>query len=437
VTAPARTAAFRAIRLIATGRADLGDALSQVRDPLPDSRDRALTTDLVTGTFRWRGAIDHQLQARSRKPLARLDEDVLDALRLGAYQLLYLARVPASAVVNDAVSLVRRAGFKSAAGFTNALLRRLAVERDQLTWPIRPENPAADRTSFIQYSAVVHSHPTWLVERWVDRYGWAVTETWLRFNNEPPPLTLAVNRVVTTRDALAAQLAGEQIETRPTAHAPHGLLVTSGRALSSKAFQAGACLVQDEASQLIADLVDAQPGETLLDACASPGGKSVALAAQCGPSGLVVATDVRSRRVRLLRDTLQRCHVQHARVVHIAPRGAVPFRDGTFARVLVDAPCSGLGTVRRDPDIRWRRTARDLPVLAATQRELLARIAPLVASGGTLVYSTCSSEPEENEQVVAAFLEIAPDFAEVRTLRTDPTQGLECFYGAVLQKRPA
>jgi 16S rRNA (cytosine967-C5)-methyltransferase len=449
MAAAARAAALRALQAIAGGRIDLGDALSRARDPLPDVRDRALATDLVTGTLRWQGAIDYQLQQRSRKPLARLDATVLLALRLGAYQLLHLGRIPPSAVVNDAVALVKQGGFASAAGFVNAILRRLARERAELEWPAREADPA-------RHLAVVHSHPEWLVRRWIARYGEDTTEAWLQFNNDPPALTLSPNRLRASRDETARQLAAEGVQTRPTAIAPHGLVVTDGRALSTQAFARGDCVVQDEASQIVPELVAASRHDVVLDACAAPGGKTLALAAQSAPSGLIVATDVRRRRVALLRDTLTRCGVERARVVHIPDTGELPFREQVFTRVLVDAPCSGLGTIRRDPDIRWRRTAEDLPSLAAAQISLLRRIAPVVAVGGRLVYSTCSSEPEENEAVVAAFLEATPGFAVVAAdtaavdavrpairrmltpegyLRTSPTHGLEAFFGAALTRR--
>jgi 16S rRNA (cytosine967-C5)-methyltransferase len=441
---------------MAAHRLDLGEALARARDPLTDVRDRALATDLVTGTLRWRDAIDYQLGRISTKPLHRLDDAVLDALRLGAYQLLHLDRVPVSAVVNDTVAIVKASGFRSAAGFVNAILRRLARERDQLTWPLRPAtvDSDVDRRALIEHLAVVHSHPRWLVERWAERYGLQGVEEWLAFNNRPPAMTVAANRIQGTRTALQHRLAGEGIDTVPTPIASHGLVVRSGRVLASAAFQAGACLVQDEASQTIAELVAAADGHRVLDACASPGGKTVAIAAQVAPSGMVVACDVRPRRIRLLAETLRRSGVGHAAVVHVSPDGEWPFAPETFDRVLVDAPCSGLGTVRREPDIRWRRTAADLDVLARAQHDLLMRVAPLVTPGGRLVYSTCSSEPEENEHVVARFLAAAPAFAVVPLsaieglpgrlaamstpegyLQTTPHEGLEAFFGAVLRKR--
>jgi 16S rRNA (cytosine967-C5)-methyltransferase len=452
--APARAAAFRALRVISSDNVDLGDALSRARDTLEDVRDRALATDLVVSTLRWRGAIDFQLQRCSTTPLGRLDGDVLDALRLGAYQLLYLARVPASAVVNDAVEIVRRAGFRSAAGFANAVLRRLGREREALIWPARPvgADGTADRAALLDHLSVVHSHPRWLVERWVARLGVVDAEAWLAFNNRAPALTLCVNRLRGTREHVAERLAAESVQTRLTATAPHGLIAPDARVLQSAAFREGWCVVQDEASQLIAEIVQAGAGARVLDACASPGGKTVALAAQA-VGGIVVASDVRPRRVRLLAETLARCRVDTAYVVQVPERGALPFRDGAFDCVLVDAPCSGLGTLRRDPDIRWRRRPEHLQALASVQHDLLRRTAPLVSLGGRLVYSTCSSEPEENDDVIAAFLAESPGFARVPVsgiagvpatvvslsardgvLRTSPLEGLEVFFGAVLER---
>jgi 16S rRNA (cytosine967-C5)-methyltransferase len=443
-TAPARAAAFQALGLVTT--ADLGDTLVRTRDLLGDRRDRALATDLVTGTLRWRGAIDFQLARISGQRLDRLDPEVLDALRLGAYQLLYLDRVPASAIVNDSVNLVKAARLKSAAPFVNAVLRRLERERGALAWP--------PRDALIEYLSVVHSHPDWLVTRWVKRYGVDAAEAWVRFNNVPPTLTLAANRTRTDRDALAARLTEEGVDTEPTPFAPHGLRVTRGRPLTTAAFRQGFCLVQDEASQLIPEMVAAGAGDCLLDACAAPGGKTVALAAQVGTAGLVVATDVRARRMRALQATLARCAIGNARAVQISRGAPLPFASEAFDAVLVDAPCSGLGTLRRDPDIKWKRSPGDLALFAKAQRDLLQRVARVVRSGGRLVYSTCSSEPEENEAVVTAFLADARDFSvgplaalddvapAVRALatpegflRTDPARdGLEAFFAAVLPR---
>jgi 16S rRNA (cytosine967-C5)-methyltransferase len=456
--APARAAAFAALTDLTTNNATLGDALAHAKTRVTDARDRALVNEIVTGTLRHRLALDYQLSLRIARRFAKLDAAVLAVLRMSAFQLLHLTRVPASAIVNDAVGLVRTAGTSSASGLVNAVLRRLARERDTLTWPERPatvDSPGA-RAQLVEHLSTVHSHPAWLVERWLDRYGETATESWLAFDNLPAALTLAANAARISRDDLAEALAADEVSTTPTRVAMRGLLVTGGSALTSRAFRDGLCLVQDEASQLVADVVPVRSGDRILDACASPGGKTVALAASAGPDGVVVATDVRARRVRTLRDTLERCHVQNARIVHIAADGPLPFADRCFARVLVDAPCSGLGTLRRDPDIRWRREPGDFAAFADAQLRIVERVAPLVAPGGHLVYSTCSSEPEENEAVVQRFLESSSGFTlrppEVERfgahagalvtgegfLRTLPFRdGLEAFFVAVLQRDEA
>jgi len=422
---PARRAAYDALMAHAVNGTDLPAAVAAARRGLTDPRDQTLLTELVTGTIRMRNAIDHQLALRCTRPLDALDVAVLTSLRLGGFQLMYLDRVPASAAVNDAVALTRRGGKTSAGGMVNAVLRALSRDRERLVWPDAPESAAL---------AIRYSHPEWLVGRWLVRYGSERTRQWLAFNNEAPHLCLAANRLKGTRDELAERLLAEGVTTEPTRRSQHGLVVVGGAALATAAFRDGWFVVQDEASQLITQLGSMAPGHRVLDLCAAPGGKTLALAARCGP-GHVVACDVRPRRVRLLRSTLQRTGLAAVPVVQVASTGALPFADRSFDGVLVDAPCSGLGTLRRDPDIRWGRRADDLPRLAAGQLTLLHRAAGLVRPGGELIYSTCSSEPDENEDVVAAFLADAHDFRLVHEHRTlPPDDRLEAFYGAVIAR---
>jgi 16S rRNA (cytosine967-C5)-methyltransferase len=425
--APARRAAVDALALIEADNLDLGAAIARVRVTLEDERDGALLLELVAGTMRMRAAIDYQLASRVKRPLARLDVAVLNILRLSAFQLIYMSRLPASAIINDAVELTRRSGKSSASGLANAVLRAVSRDRQRLSWP-PPEE-------LLEHLSIVHSHPRWLVERWVDRYGVSDTESWLIFNNQPAPLCLAVNRRLLTREALAEELAADGVTTQPTGRAAYGLQVTDGRALATRAFREGRFVVQDEASQLIGELAAPPAGATVLDLCASPGGKTLALSASVGQTGHVIASDVRPHRVRLLSKTIERCRIENARVVHVSTDGTLPFASGRFDQVLVDAPCSGLGTVRRDPDIRWRRSAADLAGFAVAQRALLERAADLVAPGGSLVYSTCSSEPEENQDVVSGFLREQPAFTEQKTHQTLPFKdGLEAFFGVVLKR---
>jgi 16S rRNA (cytosine967-C5)-methyltransferase len=406
--APARRAALDALAQIEEGQIDMGAAVARARATLHDERDQALLLELVSGTLRMRSAIDYQLSLRVKRPLAKLDAAILNILRMSAFQLMYLTRLPASAVINDAVDMTRRAGKSSASGLANAVLRAISRERDQLKWP------AADDPNHL---SVVHSHPRWLIDRWLTRYGLEDTTAWLVFDNQPAALCLAANRHLTTREALAEELLSDGVTTNPTSRAANGLEVTNGRALSTRAFREGRCIVQDEASQLIGELALSVARGRVLDLCASPGGKTLALSIAKGTR--VIASDIRANRVRLLATTLKRCRVPNVSVVHVAD-GPLPFPAETFDLILIDAPCSGLGTVRRDPDIRWRRSAEDLARFAAAQRDLLMASADLVKHGGSLVYSTCSSEPEENDDVVATFLQASIPRQSRGLLRCDP-----------------
>jgi 16S rRNA (cytosine967-C5)-methyltransferase len=448
VTAPARTAAFHALRAIEGGRADLPAALVRARRDLNDERDRALASEIISGTVRWQRSVDHLVASFAKRSLQKLDRDVLVILRLSLYQLLHLDRVPASAVVDDAVDLARAARKTSASGFVNAVLRTTLRQKHKLPLPPRPQDHS-DRDAAVAYLSITHSHPEWLVSRWLDRFGLERAEQWVRFNNDTPHLTVRANRLRATRKALAIAFANEGIETEPTRYAPDGLVVTAGNPLRVAAD--GTFIVQDEASQLIPLVVGARRGERVLDLCASPGGKTTAMAADMEDTGIVVACDVRAKRVALLRETVRASGAEHVHVAHVGATGPLPFAGG-FDRVLVDAPCSGVGTVRRDPDIRWRRGEGELPGLARAQLELLQRAADLVRPGGRLVYATCSSEPEENEQVVDAFLDARGDFraSDLRgdalpllqplldrrgMLRTLPFEhGLEAFFAAAMTR---
>lgn len=447
--APARIAAYDILWAVSAGNADLPTAIAFARASLKDDRDRALATDIATGVQRWRAALDHLIAAFSKRPIDRLDPEIVEILRLSAYQLLHLTRVPASAVVDDGVSLAKRAGKTSAAGFVNAVLRTISRKREALPLPPRPADPL-DRPAALAYLSTTWSHPRWLVSRWYDRYGFDATEAWLRFNNAPAPLTLRANRFVVAPENLAKQLAAEGVVVRPGRFAPDALIV-EGTPPREAGLAEGLYVVQDEASQLIALLAGIDPGARVLDTCASPGGKTTALAAAMDSTGLLVACDVRSRRMALLRRTVQASRATNVRLVQADLRQPLPF-SRPFDCVMVDAPCSGLGVLRRDPDIRWRRRESELVTLAARQTTMLRHAAAAVAPGGRLVYATCSSEPEENEAVTDRFLADTSDFVAIdaRTdrsvvppavvderghLRTLPhVHGLEAFFGAVFQK---
>jgi 16S rRNA (cytosine967-C5)-methyltransferase len=449
--APARIAAYEALTAVSAGNADLPTAIAFARASLRDERDRALAADIAAGVQRWRATLDHLVFVFAHRSLDRLDPEIIEILRLSAYQLLHHTRVPASAVVDDAVNLTRRVGKASAAGFVNAVLRTISRKRERLPLPPRPtEGPPAGAA--LDYLSVTLSHPRWLAARWLTRYGFEAAEAWMTFNNQPAPLTLRLNRLKMDRAGLEARLAAAQVTFHAARYAPDALIVDAGYPLRGDGLTAGAFVVQDEASQLVALLAGASPGPRTLDACAAPGGKTTFIAAAMRNEGLLVACDVRPRRIELLRQTVSASGAANVRIVQADLLHPLPF-SRPFDTVFVDAPCSGLGTVRRDPDIKWHRREADLTRLAEAERVMLQHAASAVAPGGLLVYATCSSEPEENEEVAAAFISAHDDFGSVDVrgiapavphdvidarghLRTLPhVHGLEAFFGAAFRKK--
>jgi 16S rRNA (cytosine967-C5)-methyltransferase len=449
--APARVAAYEILTAISAGNADLPTAIAAGRAGLHDERDRALAAEIAAGVQRWRAALDHLIVAFSRRQIDRLDPEIVEILRLSAYQILHLTRVPASAVVDDAVELARRAGKRSAAGFVNAVLRSISRKRQSLPLPSRPEDPS-DREAALTYLSITLSHPRWLAARWYERLGFESAEAWMRFNNQPAPLTLRANRFRMTPENLTNRLMADDIRVSRARFAPDALIIEEGHPLRGAGLEQGWFVVQDEASQLVALLASPRGEARVLDTCASPGGKSTAIAASMQGRGLVVACDIRTRRIELLRRTIAATGAPNVRVVQADLLKPLPF-SRPFDLVVVDAPCSGLGTLRRDPDIRWRRREHDLIALAAAEITMLQHAAAAVAPGGRLVYATCSSEPEENEGVAGAFLSSTASFVPVHGhaaapdlpaavidarghLRTEPRlHGLEAFFGAVFERR--
>ncbi|MCM3880746.1 MAG: 16S rRNA (cytosine(967)-C(5))-methyltransferase RsmB [Vicinamibacterales bacterium] len=444
--APARAAAFTALGDVNARRHDLPAAIAAVRPTLNDERDRALAAELVTGTLRWQRQLDALIEYFSKRPTARLDFAVLQILRLGAYQLIHLDRVPASAAVNDAVALTKRAKKTSAAGLVNAVLRAIAANRTAL--------PLPNETDPLSYLEISLSHPRWLAARWLRRLGLSAATERETFNNSAAPLTIRVNRLKASPLQVMEGLGQHGVEVVKARFAPDGFVVKSGNPLRTPLAGTGMFFLQDEASQLVPLLAAVRPGMRVLDACASPGGKTTAMAAAAEDRARIVAADLRSARMRLLRETVQSSGAASVSLLQTDLEFGLPFPQ-IFDVVFVDAPCSGLGTIRRDPDIRWRRQESDFAGLADAQGRMIRNAAQTVRPGGTLVYSTCSSEPEENDEVLARFLDDTPSFEAIDIrrqagphlaalepvlddrgfLRTLPERhGLEAFFGAALRR---
>jgi len=388
-----------------------------------DSRERALTVELAYGVLRRLATIDWRLEPVLDKPLPRLPLAVQMVLRLGTYQLLFLDRIPQSAAVNESVNLARAiAGTlgRDWSGFVNAVLRALLRHPPQ-PWPSM--DPDAAHAFAVRYSV-----PSWLSRRWVERLGVGSAEMACEGVSVAPPLTLRVNQLITTREAFLETLAQVGIAAKPTSVSPFGIVLEEGGSVPSlPGFREGAFYVEDEAAQLIPPLLDPQPGDIVLDACAAPGGKSTHLADLMHNKGTIYAVDRKGDRLDLLRSNCRRLGVQI--VVPIVgdirqPLEWVPMIETAGSpsvnkvrvgepcidRILVDAPCSGLGVLRRHPEAKWRKGEQSLPRHQALQCQILESVAPCLRLGGVLVYSTCSTEPEENEDVIERFCRVHAEF---------------------------
>lgn len=360
--------------------------------------DRALVTELFYGVLRHRAALDWRLAACSQRHLARLAQPTLTLLRVGAYQLLFLSRVPASAAVNETVALTKRLCAPDDVGFVNAVLRALDRRRHELIVPDLLDRP-------LDHLTAEYSHPVWLVRRWLKRFGVQRTLHLCRANNAIPPMTLRANTLVTTRERLLDVLRQEGVEATPCAVSPQGAVIRGTPPTVTRAFAQGWYYVQDEAAQLVGLAVAPRPGERVLDACAAPGGKSIHLAELMDDRGEVVAADVKPDRLGLVAENCRRMGIKSVQTAAAdLTQASDAARLGRFDRILVDAPCTGLGVLRRHPEAKWHKTEGLIARYAVTQRAILDRVAPLLKPGGVLVYSTCSTEREENEEVVADFL---------------------------------
>jgi 16S rRNA (cytosine967-C5)-methyltransferase len=364
--------------------------------------DAALATELVMGVLRWRRLLDFLIDPHMKKPVERLDLPVAIALRMGAYQIRFLTKIPARAAVNESVEMVKRARKSSAASLVNAVLRKVAAGAKAPAENLLPAGIAA-----AERLAILHSHPTWMVERWLARFGEADTLALLQANNRTPRLACVVHAPGARAEIVRA------LETSGM-HVEDGALLKSAFAVSggspshSEAFRAGQISIQDEASQAIPLLLGVRAGDRVLDLCAAPGGKTASLARAAGSDGTVIAADLHAHRVRAMEAQCKRLGLANVRLVELDATQPI-LLPGEFDRILVDAPCSGTGTLARHPEIRWRLRPENLAESQRLQIQILANAFAKLARGGRLVYSTCSIEPEENEQVVTKALEAAAD----------------------------
>jgi len=448
VAKDARSIAFQVLCRVEDGAySDL--ALDGALDAVPalDPRERGLATELVYGVLRRRGSLDYILDAYCRQSLAKLEPQALCLLRLGVYQLFFLDKIPQRAAVHSTVELARQMGLERVTGLVNGILRSCLRDPERVKWPTLERDPVGWLTH-------KQSLPAWLAKRWFAEFGQEEASALAEAVSQVPPTTVRVNLLKTDRDSFIQKLADLDVVATPTRFAPEGVVVERGGLRLLNGADLELYQVQDEASMLIAHLLDPKAGESLLDVCAAPGGKTTHLAALTNNQAEITAMDLHPQRLDLLRDSAGRlgCSTITTQAWDMTQPCSV-LAGKTFDRVLVDAPCSGLGVLRRNPESRWRRTEADVLRLAKLQGQILANAAELVGSGGMLLYSLCTTTAEESREVVERFLAKHPDFIQEdlrshvpehwRELFDDQGRlvtlttrhdGMDCFFATALRR---
>lgn len=377
--------------------------LQRTLDQLADPRERQLCTTLVNGTLKNRLTLDYILRRYLTKSMSQLPQEVRWILRISAFQILYLDKIPGGAAIFEGVELTKERQRKFTS-LVNSVLRRVLENGWEIAWPDAKKEP-------IRYLSVRFSHPEWMVKRWLKRYGFSGTEDLCRSNNEPAPLWIRTNTLKITREELVKKLEEEGVEVRIGKRAPESLLLEKVGSLEKlPSFQEGLFTVQDESSQLVAHVLKPQPGEKVLDACGAPGGKTTHLAQLMDNQGEIFAFDIHSHKIPLIEELAKRLGIRII-VAQVGDARELPGIElASCHKVLVDAPCSGLGVIRRRADMRWQKEEQEIGALPELQLAILERAAQCVAPKGELVYSTCTIEPEENFEVVREFLAKHPEF---------------------------
>ncbi|MEW6189069.1 MAG: 16S rRNA (cytosine(967)-C(5))-methyltransferase RsmB [Actinomycetota bacterium] len=367
-------------------------------------RDRALVTELVYGTLRNEGTLDWILSRFYPQKPSKIPEKALDILRLGCYQILYLDKIPNHAVCNEAVELAKKYFHPAMGGFVNAILRRIIREKERLPWPDYQDDP-------IGYISFKHSHPRWIVEMWVEDFGLEETALLCQANNVRPRMVIRVNTFKISPSNLARRFESEGLKISPS-WLPEALIVEDmGNVTELTEFKEGLFLLQDESSILVGHIVDPKPGEVILDTCAAPGGKTTHLAQLMGNEGRIIAVDIHQSRLRLVKDNCSRLGIKNVQIIQGDSTRLGEVVEKPVDKVLVDAPCSGLGVLARRPDARWRKTPQQIDELSILQSRLLDSASKFVKRKGVLVYSVCTISKKESEQVMKGFLKKHPEFS--------------------------
>ncbi|MCF6137055.1 16S rRNA (cytosine(967)-C(5))-methyltransferase RsmB [Pseudalkalibacillus berkeleyi] len=366
-------------------------------------KDSGLLTEIVYGTVQRKNTLDYYLNFFISKPLSKIDDWVVVLLRLSVYQMAYLDRVPDHAILNEAVTIAKKKGHKGISGFVNGVLRN--VQRKGLPSLASVEGKALQL-------ALECSHPQWLLERWINQLGVQNTTDMCTINNTPPSVTARVNSLkMTSVNEVIQQLEEEAVYAEPSSVTPVGIKMRTGNLPRTNLYKSGSLTIQDESSMLVGYAVDPQPGEKVLDACAAPGGKTTHLSERMKNEGEITAIDLHEHKVNLIEEQIERLDLANINTITMDTRKAANlFQEGSFDRVLLDAPCTGFGVIRRKPDIKWSKQPSDIERIQKVQYELLESVARVIKPGGLLVYSTCTIEAEENGNQIERFLQEHPEF---------------------------
>ncbi|HEY3425229.1 MAG TPA: 16S rRNA (cytosine(967)-C(5))-methyltransferase RsmB [Negativicutes bacterium] len=402
----AREVALKIINDVTNNDAYANIALAREinRQNLTD-QDRRFVTELVYGTIKAGATLDWLLSYYVTRSVSKMPPIIRNILKMGIYQIFFLSKVPHSAACNQAVELTKKYGHPGTVKFVNAVLRNAVRNPDKAIYPDKNSQPT-------KYLSLKYFHPEWLVARWIDRLGIQSTEELCLMNNSTPPLSLRTNTLKIERQELLAILEQEGITCEPSQWATEGIICSNHPALRTlKSLREGLFQIQDESSMLVAHVLDPQPGEFIIDACGAPGGKSTHIAAIMQNQGKVLSTDIYDHKLALTTENADRLGIKiiETKVLDATLLGSLYPEQAD--RVLVDAPCSGLGVLRRKPDSRWRKNESMLAELPILQTAILHSAADCVKAGGILVYSTCTTEPEENQAIVQGFLTDRPDFS--------------------------
>ncbi len=372
---------------------------------LEDGRERHFTTALVNGVLKNKLTLDYALRKHLSKPMSALPQEVRAVLRVGVFQLLFMDRIPIPVAINESVNTVKIVN-PSFTPLVNGVLRKTADVGWNFNWP-------NGKKETVRYLSVKYSHPEWMVKRWLARWGLKETEHLLKQNNAPSPTCIRINTLKTTREKVKETLEGQGIKVYDSARLPEALYIEDfGSVGKLREFIEGHLTVQDESSQLVAHIMGVKPGDRVLDVCSSPGGKTTHLAQNMKNIGEIIAVDIYSQKLQLVNDLAQRLGITIIKTVENDGR-VLDGIEGKFHSVLVDAPCSGLGVIRRRADLRWQKREKEIEKLPELQLAILLKAAEKVLPDGELVYSTCTIEPGENFEIIKAFRKLRPEFTPV------------------------